>query len=73
MMAAQIRFQFSYLFNLWTIERFRDERTLRWTNQNHCFPVAENALPFGRLWSGETNAVANAIGLQSITAAHTAH
>jgi hypothetical protein len=42
MMAAQIRLQFSYLFNLWTIERFRDERTLRWTNETDCFPVAEN-------------------------------
>src|SRR4030095_7888773 len=41
-MAAQISLQFSYLFNLWTIERFRDERTLRWTNQDECFPVAEN-------------------------------
>ena len=42
MMAAQIGLRFSYLFNLWTIERFRDERSLRWTNENDCFPVAEN-------------------------------
>jgi len=42
MMAAQIRFQFSYLFNLWNVEPFPNERTLRWANQNDCFPIAEN-------------------------------
>ena len=32
--------------------------------------LISDALPFGRLWYGEPNAVSNAIGSRSITVAH---
>ncbi len=33
--------------------------------------LISDVLPFGRLWYGETNAVANAIGYANFTAGHT--
>jgi hypothetical protein len=38
---------------------------------HHCgFDLISDALPFGRLWYGEPNAVANAIGYAKFTAVH---
>jgi hypothetical protein len=34
------------------------------------FDLISDALPFGRLWYGEPNAISNAMGTQSIAAGH---